>query len=420
MKNCLIRWIAGFLIFSLAMISQSQAQAASNYIAGSIKPNHVEQSDLDRQLVVFYQQWKKLYVVQACGDGRFFIKVNADGKRVGGDTAPGTITVSEAHGYGMMLMVLMAERDPQAHAIFDGMVRYFKDFPATSNPGLMAWNQVTGCKNAGGRFRGQISATDGDLDIAYALLLADSTWGSKGSFNYRKEADRTLDAILSHDVHGQGGHLMIGDWPIADGEPEIAMTTRSSDFMQSHLKAFADATGDKRWLEIRDRTYDIIDDVRKRYASKTGLMPDFIFHLDTKPTPATAGFLGDERDGLYSWNAARYPWRVAMDYLLYAEPRARTALQPLNQWARMATKDNPRHLADSYRLDGRTLPDHSKNSMAFVSAFGISAMIDAGNQMWLNAIWDDMVERKISDEDYYGNTLKLLSMVVLSGNWKKP
>lgn len=48
-------------------------------------------------------------------------------------------------------MAFMAEHDPQAQTNFDGMARYFKDFPAVSDPELMAWNQVKGCKNAGGQ-----------------------------------------------------------------------------------------------------------------------------------------------------------------------------------------------------------------------------------------------------------------------------
>lgn len=41
-------------------------------IAGTIQPNHLDQSAMDVQLLSFYQQWKKLYVAQACGDGRYF------------------------------------------------------------------------------------------------------------------------------------------------------------------------------------------------------------------------------------------------------------------------------------------------------------------------------------------------------------
>ena len=58
----------------------------------------------------------------------------------------------------------------------------------------MAWAQNESCQDIEGRN----SATDGDLDIAYALLLADVQWGSIGEINYRGEAERTLEAIVDH------------------------------------------------------------------------------------------------------------------------------------------------------------------------------------------------------------------------------
>jgi hypothetical protein len=154
-----------------------------SYTQGTIKPNHVSSEELGTQLLTFYQQWKKLYLWQGCGTGRYIVKVDADGKTPLGDSAKDTITVSEAHGYGMLITVMMADVDPDAQKIFDGMVAFFKDHPASSGPGLMAWDQVKGCGNGPD---GDVSATDGDLDIGYALLLADRKWGSLGAVNYAR------------------------------------------------------------------------------------------------------------------------------------------------------------------------------------------------------------------------------------------
>jgi hypothetical protein len=150
--------LMGSLCIAASALLASDAWAfnqAAPYHAGSIKPNHLSQAVMDQQLTRFYKEWKALYLSTECGNDRYFIKVNADGKPVGGGTAPHTITVSEAHGYGMLLSVMMAEQDPDAQKIFDGMVRYFKDHPAKSDPGLMAWNQVEGCGNSTGKFRGK-------------------------------------------------------------------------------------------------------------------------------------------------------------------------------------------------------------------------------------------------------------------------
>ena len=393
---------------------------ATPYYPGSIVPDHLPRAEMDQQLASFYKAWKAMYVSDECGSGRYFVKVNADHKPVGGDTAPGTITVSEAHGYGMLISVMMADYDADAQKIFDGMVRYFQDHPARSDPGLMAWNQIEGCGNATGRFRGDVSATDGDLDIAYALLLADQKWGSQGTIDYRSEANAVLAAILKHEVHPRTHHLMIGDWAGTDGDSEIEYTTRSSDFMQSHLYAFFSLTGDKRWLAVHDKTYSIINTFNQRYTPKSALLPDFISHLDSSMTPARPELVGDKRDGDYAWNAARYPWRVGLDYLLYGDPRARESLTVFNRWARATTHEDPAAFNSGYRIDGSAINDEGNNDLAFVSALGISAMISADNQRWVNNVWDNLQRRPINDDDYYGNTLKLLSMVVMSGHWEKP
>ena len=171
-KPFLPTWMLSLCIVTGALLSGNARAfiSATPYYPGTIKPSHISQAVMDQQLTAFYTEWKALYLSQACSSDSYFVNVSADHKPVGGGTAPNTLTVSEAHGYGMLLSVMMAGQDPDAQKIFDGMVRYFEDHPAKSDPGLMAWNQVEGCGNAIGRFRGDASATDGDLDIAYALL----------------------------------------------------------------------------------------------------------------------------------------------------------------------------------------------------------------------------------------------------------
>lgn len=407
------RSISQCLALALTLMAPVPALSAP-YTEGVIFPTA---ADREQALLEFYAEWKSLYVVQACGEGRYFVKVDADGKAVGGGAEAATITVSEAHGYGMLLTVMMAKTDPEAQVIFDGMLRYFHDHPAASDPGLMAWNQVTGCSNAT-TVQGENSATDGDLDIGYSLLLADKAWGSAGAFNYRAEALKVLAAILDKEVSGDV--LLIGDWAKTGDGGAYSATTRASDFMVSHFKAFADATNDPRWLAIRDRVYATISRVGSQHSSHTGLMPDFIVGMPNDPAPAPSQFLEGENDGDYSWNSGRYPWRIALDYLLYGEPRAKMALAPLTGWAQSIARGDPRAFADTYRLDGTTYPRHGTNSMAYVPMLGVAAMLDPASQSWLDAVWADAASTRLADEDYFGNTLKLLGMVAMTGHWATP
>src|SRR5690349_20982828 len=89
---------------ALAVLSASVAAADINrpfgthpmtYAAGSIRPDHLSQSSLDTAVSNFYDDWKAEYVTQACGAGRYVVLTH---------TSPGNLTVSEGHGYGMMLM----------------------------------------------------------------------------------------------------------------------------------------------------------------------------------------------------------------------------------------------------------------------------------------------------------------------------
>ena len=49
------------------------ALAPQPYTAGTIRPNHVTQAQLDQQRLAFYQQWKSKYIAQECGAGRYFV-----------------------------------------------------------------------------------------------------------------------------------------------------------------------------------------------------------------------------------------------------------------------------------------------------------------------------------------------------------
>lgn len=420
-----MRWIAETartvlkVTLALCLTASAVPAASSPYAPGSIAPT-ADQATLDRTLTEFYGQWKSIYLHEGCGEGRVLVRTDGDGKPTYGGSAKATITVSEAHGYGMLATVMMADFDTDAHRLFDGMVRFFHDHPASSDPGLMAWNQVEDCTDAGEDVGGSNSATDGDLDIAYALLLAERRWGNGGTFNYGAEARRVLAAILAHEVATPGNILSIGDWARSGDDTTYATTTRSSDFMQSHFAAFAERTGDRRWLDLRDAIYGIITTVGEKYAPRTGLMPDFITGLPDQPKPAPGGFLEGDYDGAYSWNAARYPWRVGLDFLLTGDERARKALRPLNAWARQATERKPERFADTYRLNGKPAPDAGHDQMAFVSMLSVSAMIDADNQDWLDALWASMEKKSVDEEDYFGNTLKLMAMIAVSGHWTRP
>lgn len=366
----------------------------TSYVSGTIKPNHVTQSMMDNAVRTKWDSWKSSFLIPA-GLGKYVVKYNSAGE-----------TVSEAHGYGMLFTVLMAGYDSDAQTYFDGLYEYYKAHPSDHNPYLMAWKQNSSFQNIGGAN----SATDGDMDIAYALLLADKQWGSSGTIDYLGAAQNIINAIMTHDVNATEWTLRLGDWATS-GAYDTA--TRPSDFMLHHLKGFQKATGDTRWTNVLDKTYMIINSVHTSYSPNTGLLPDFVVKSGSDYQPASSGFLEGDKDGKYYYNSSRTPWRITTDYLMTGEKRAKEQLNKMNGFIKSAANSDPANVRAGYDLNGASIVTY--NSGAFYAPFGVSAMISSANQSWLNSVWNYTVNA--SAEGYYEESIKLFSMIVMSGNW---
>jgi endo-1,4-beta-D-glucanase Y len=398
---------AAFFFSSAALAEPPSHPFASSHVAfprGTLRPSK-NVDELDQAIAAFYGVWKERYVIPGCGEGQLRIRADAaEGKAT---------TVSEGQGYGMVIVALMAGHDPEAQPVFDRLFHYARKHPSTANRRLMAWAQDESCKDILGRS----SATDGDLDIAYALLLADVQWGSRGKVDYRAEAERTLEAIVTHTIDPATHLTLLGDWVAPDGD--YATATRSSDWMVDHFRVFATvAPGD--WLPTIDAHLDLATHMQVTYAPLTGLLPDFITDTTDGPKPAPAKFLEAPTDGDFSWNACRTPWRLGVDALVSGDERSIAATRRMTAWIRAATNDDPGALGESYKLDG-TVIDPAFNQ-AFMAPFAVAAMhVPAevpGAQQWLDALWEQMVATP--PQGYYPDSIKLQVMLAVAGHWWSP
>jgi hypothetical protein len=384
------------------------------YVAASLSPTHATPNELDLPVREFHARWRAKYLRVAPGapDQRF-VDYNAEGHAHKGNDPR---SVSEGHGYGMLATVLMADvaTASTAQADFDGLYRFFRAHPSRFSPDLMAWLQA-GPKLANAE--GDDSAADGDLDIAYALLLADRQWGSGGAIDYAAEARKVMSAIMAHEVDQQRWTIQLGDWAHDDSAKSTAM--RSSDFMPQHWRAFAKSSGDARWDKLRDQTYVVLAQLFQATAPKTGLMPDFIVLRAGAYQPPHGKFLEDKHDGDFGYNACRTPWRLATDYLVHGEARALPQLRALNEWAFATTGGDPRKFSAGYTLAGKPL-DEDDHAACFIGPLAVSAMAGP-SQPWLDRLWQTLLARDADrDDDYFSNSVKLLCLIVASGNWWSP
>ena len=276
----------------------------------------------------------------------------------------------------------------------------------------MAWAQYANNKSTD-----NTSASDGDLDIAYSLLLADKQWGSQGGINYLAEAKATINAIMQHEINHKTWTVLLSDG--IEEESKDYFATRSSDFMPGHFKAFRQATGDTRWDKVVNAGYALLVKMQDRYSPDAGLIPDFIVNINKNPKPAPPNFLESPFDGQYNYNACRDPWRIATDYLLTGDKRSKKITDKINRWIRETTSNDTYNLSAGYTLAGNDIKHRYFEALSFIAPFGVSAMVDAKNQAWLNKVWNYLTGFKLKDYDYYDNTIKLLDMMTMSGNYLK-
>ncbi len=352
----------------------------------AIALSHYSQKKLQTNVAAYYDIWKREFLVLE--NGLY---------RIATDKKDKSRTVSEGQGYGMMIVALMAGYDKEAKEIFDGLYGFVKKHPSEARGAFMTW-QVPAKRGESD------SAFDGDADIAYALMLAYKQWGDK---RYAVEAKTLIDA-LGQLVVGKDSHLpLLGDWVEQGGKKYNQYTTRSSDFMPSHFRAFYRFTGDEKWLSVIQETQSALVDIQNHANNKTALVSDFIYHDRAGYHPTKRKFLETEDDSYY-YNACRVPLRIGMDALLNGDKTSLSVAQNMTSWMAKESRNNPENIKSGYRLSGQVIGDYT--SAIFVAPFGVSAKLDKKNQAFLDALYEVIKE---SHENYYEDSVNLISQLIM-------
>ncbi|APU14119.1 glycosyl hydrolase family 8 [Actinoalloteichus fjordicus] len=376
--------------------SNSQAEPVR---PGAVIAPSAARAEQEAAVAEVYAAWKAAFVRDDCRDDWYQVY------------SPDAYEpyVAEGQGYGLVITAQMADVDPDAQEIFDGILRYVLDHPSALDPDLMAGAQDLSCNTTGG----QDSATDGDMDIAYGLLLADAAWGSAGAVDYHALAVTRINAIKRSEVHPETNLMELGDWAHPEWTPQLYWGSRTSDWMLDHFRVFGAATGDADWDTIRLAHQDLIETLQDDYAPDTGLLPDFVQDTGTNPRPAQGQFLESETDGYFSWNACRTPWRIGVDALNSGDPRSVAAAQRLDDWIQESTGGDPDQIGTGYRLDGTRYGTGS--DAAFFAPFAVAALSDPDSQEWLDALWAKILATDVDPQRYYAASIQLQVMLIVSG-----
>lgn len=368
-----------------------------------IKPNNVTQAAMNTSVSSYYDYWKSKYLKNNLTSlpGGYYVK----GDITGGADGYTPLGSSEGQGYGMVITVLMAGYDPNAHTIYDGLFKTARAYRSSQNNNLMGW-VVADKATAQGHFD---SATDGDIDIAYSLILAHYQWGSGGTINYLNEAKKMINSGLKVSNVTTNNRLNLGDW-----DAKSALNTRPSDWMMSHMRAFYQETNDATWLNVINNLYAVFTQFSNAYSPTTGLISDFV--VKNPPEPAPMNYLDEfPETNEYNYNACRVPLRIVMDYALYGSADALTISNKLVTWIKQKTGGNPTSIIDGYKLNGSN--SGSGTEAVFIAPFVAASVTSANNQAFLNSGWTYL---KTAKSGYYSDSYSLLCQLFISGNWWKP
>ncbi len=319
-----------------------------------------------------YDKWKSLFLTHCNG----MYRVSAE------DSSE---TKSEGMGYGMLLSAYFGEQ-----GVFDSLFAFYKSKRTVQAYNLMAWQVTCGGITDPG------SATDGDLDVAFALLVAYDQWGG----DYLTEADSILTILKDHyfvtcgvDIYTMKPGGQFGGC----GQMDISYYT------PAYFWLFGEAAADAFWYDVADDAYTILDNGAH---ATTGLVRDW----QSWDGSAVPGW-----DSTYHYDACRVPWRMCMDYIWNGDGMAEYWCVKISDFAYAIGAANIR---DGYELDGTQVGSY--NNSAFVGGFAV------GGMSYSQAMVDSFASRLLYldgtgiDDQYYNLSLRCLYSLVLTGNFWQP
>ncbi|AXB55924.1 glycosyl hydrolase family 8 [Flavobacterium fluviale] len=330
-----------------------------------------------------YDLWKTNFV-ETCSNGRYRVKFD-----------PSSQTVSEGIGYGMLLSAYKADKD-----LFDGLWLYYKD--NVNGNKVMNW-KINGCSET----IGQNGATDAELDAAFALIVADYQWGSTGNINYKTDATALISAIKNYEVEANTYVLKPGD---QFGGSQI---TNPSYFSPAYYRAFGVFTNDITfWNQVAAKSYTVINNNLTVNNAVGGLVSDWC-----EASGAYSSQAGGYNNGgkSYTYDAARTPWRIAVDYLWYGNADAKTYAKKSSDFVRVNLGGSA-NIKDGYNQNGTV--NGQWHNATFVGAFACAAMAGE-NQAHLDASYTDLKNLN-EPNSYFNHTLKTLYSFLLTGNFYLP
>jgi endo-1,4-beta-D-glucanase Y len=284
---------------------------------------------------------------------------------------PGNITTSEGQSYTMLRAVWMDDQPT-----FDRSLASSQSLMQRPDS-LFSWrygelsNGSYGIQTSVG---GNNTASDGDVEIAFALLMAYHRWNDN---HYLAVSQSIIRSIWDEEVvQVDGKPVLVADDIERNSKTDVVVDP--SYFDPAAFKVFAQIDPGQDWNGLVNNSYSILSELSSSNLGGTrsdGLPPDWI-----EMNRVTGQIIPDATPTLdtnYGYDAFRIPFRLALDYEWFKDPRDKAVLA---QFAYLHDQWQQNHKLDTvYAHSGSVIGDYETPAMygASIGYFMVADPTDA-------------------------------------------
>jgi endoglucanase len=280
------------------------------------------------------------------------------------------ITTSEGQSYGMLMSAWMDDQPT-----FDKVWKWTQDNLQKPNTNSFSW--LWG-KDSKGEYKvltelgGDNVATDGDIDIAFSLIKASQKWNNP---KYLDSAKLIMNDIWTNEViiTKNGKYLLVSN-DLEKKYNKSEVLVNPSYFNTAAFHEFAKINSENNWDRLSVDSYEFLEKSSESvldYNKSAFLPPDWMLvNIDNGTVKPTGK---EDFSSRYSFDAARIPWRVGLDYQLNKNKQAASYLEKFNflnkEW-------NAKNLIYStYNHDG-TVSEKYESKFMYATSLGYFKFYD--------------------------------------------
>lgn len=317
-------------------------------------------------------------------------------------------STSEGQAYAMLRAVLI--NDPKTFALtLNWAENNLRRLDAQGEPTDQLWLWLWG-KDKAGRW-GPIDrnfASDADLDAITALILASRRWNRP---DYLELAQLKLQDLWQFStVVGPKGDRYLLPGPVAAFMPSPTTLHLNPSYLAPYaFRLFAQIDPDQDWLSLVDSSYQVLE--KSAQISAVGLPSDWIA-LNTLTGEFQPLSQSSKLQSVYSFDAYRVWWRVALDAAWFQSPEALSYLRRSTTYLQTLWRSSSRLPAQLNRQGKATVSYEATSQYAMLYPAFRLINPDLAQQLleqkliprYNQGIWDD-------ESAYYTQNLVWLGLI---------